>query len=1105
MIIHDSPGPAGPEELDDGFHVRYLGSVVFATRKKKVNMQTLQRPLLDLYTKSRRRGEDHRAVHPLALTQYLLLSDYGLVVAENEEDLGTGTREAVVRKVITPVSGMILWAAVRFHTRIMKRRMFGAAFVPLACSDAVVDKSNYVPLTTKHRFLVSLTHPSLFACFLHCVGSSKSVECHAFVCASAEDAMIICSSLDSIKQTYERIGSMELLFVEERSSRTSDVSERFFNNNNVLMPEMETYSIISASEKSNREITRQSHQSSATRWTNVRTSGPEFETCYENEIKEIPSFPDSNKKYTRNSHGIEKGRLRKPTLMSPHYQGKNEEVYNRSRSCERLVEKINGLDINQQRSKSCSRLADVHSSPEHKNSSYPANLYRNSSFSSLANQRRSIEERYMKISPEERTNQSHIIRKQILQNHSKSMEKINHNDGHSSSENDRNAAKANRCRSTERIQKELSLSPLLSRDKNQNQSMERAFNLNYSSLGREKVSTLVRNSKQVPLEHQNICISSSNRTNTVKTENLKESLIPEHERQHILEVIQKHSNLPYTTSQLYQSKSVDPCFTSESNVRIIPIRVAEQDRQDCILNDSNQKDSVTITQAINMECECDSQYSSDSTRRKNIEYNTTHHEVESDIDSRLERFTSSESGVYYTNSLNKKKQSQKSHKTSESTLQLPKQYSTVQSVSENLTENFPRCYVKQTSFAEKPTKTNIKEEMELFETMDFSSESEYSGLSNKCDDRQYVNEICLEDTLNQDIDECKTDQNCNHRKDRKISKELQTHADVHYLESPLTVSHDVSRRNKHKLSVHTNVSELENKNQFDMKNNGTTKIIIKVPYEKIASTEPSGLLSNGNTQFLPHGVRTYNRVNNVKNWSTLSQTSDSTCQGSAVCKKVATLPMTKMSSHHHKAIRFSSDDRPERRPSFLTSLKRFSLKSFNRAKKKLTDIRCKLRGKKDSDFSEDSAYDTSEVCLSPHGNQVVKMKKKKKRRLSWSFHDLRSNSSSKNSSKQHESRSGGSVLSGSSIAEVTQRDKRRKIKRRRQRRSNKERGSSDSGVEEYYSDYSGLNNNRSKNSNMELDQMSTPATLVTVKHGMSERKFRHWSQTNLQDELGYMP
>ncbi|XP_022245219.1 uncharacterized protein LOC111086482 [Limulus polyphemus] len=704
MIIHDSHGPAGPEELDDGFHVRYLGSVLFPTRKKKVNMQTIQRPLLDLYTKSRRRGEDHRTVHPLALTQYLLLSDYGLVVAENEDNRETGTREAVVRKVITPVSGMILWAAVRFHTRILKRRMFGAAFVPLACSDAVVDKGNCVPLTAKHRFLVSLTHPSLFACFLHCVGSSKSVECHAFVCANAEDAMIICSSLDSIKQTYERIGSLELLFIERSSSRTSDVSGRFFNNNNVLMPEMETYSIIThTSENSNRQITRQPHQSIATRWMNVRTSGPGFETCYENGMKEIPSSPDSNKKYTRNSHGIEKGKLQKLTPMSPHHRRKNEEVYNRSRSCERLVEKINGSDIDQHRSKSCSRLADVHSSPEYKNRSYPANLNRNSSSSSFENQRRSHEERYVKASPEERTNPSRIIRKQVLQNRSKSMEKMNHNDGHSSSENDRNVAKVNRCRSAERIENKLSLSPLLSQGnatKNPNQSMGNAFNLNPSLLGYEKKATLVRNSKQEQFEHQSNEFrhnqnNSSNRTNTAKTENLKESLLPEHEREHIWKVIQKHSNVHNTTPQLYQSKSVEPCSTTEGTVRIIPIRIAEQDRPVCVLNDSNQKDSVTITQTINMECESDSQYSSDSTRKKNVEYSIKNHEVESDIDSRLERFTSSESSVYYTNSLNKKKQSKNFHKSGESTLQLPKQYFTVQCVSENVNEYDPRTHVNK--------------------------------------------------------------------------------------------------------------------------------------------------------------------------------------------------------------------------------------------------------------------------------------------------------------------------------------------------------------------------------------------------------------------------
>ncbi|GFS76401.1 uncharacterized protein NPIL_134301 [Nephila pilipes] len=107
-------------DLNAGFQVKYLGSISF-TRKKRRPLKgivSLQRPLLDLYTEARRRGENHRSIHPLALTQHLEICDYGLVVAE-----GTNRGETVITKVITPLSNVILWAAVRFHARIIKKRV----------------------------------------------------------------------------------------------------------------------------------------------------------------------------------------------------------------------------------------------------------------------------------------------------------------------------------------------------------------------------------------------------------------------------------------------------------------------------------------------------------------------------------------------------------------------------------------------------------------------------------------------------------------------------------------------------------------------------------------------------------------------------------------------------------------------------------------------------------------------------------------------------------------------------------------------------------------------------------------------------------------------
>lgn len=183
------------EPLGRSFFVRYLGCNRFQSGAKQRGIKALQRPLLDLYSTARRKGEDRRSVHPLALTQRLDVSHYGLVVAEPVEDPETRETITAVTRVITPASNVVLWAALRFSARLAKRRSIGAAFVPLACSEDVVDRSWYVGLPTKRRFLVGLAHPPLFACLFRQVAAPKTWECHAFLCASAEDALLICSSL----------------------------------------------------------------------------------------------------------------------------------------------------------------------------------------------------------------------------------------------------------------------------------------------------------------------------------------------------------------------------------------------------------------------------------------------------------------------------------------------------------------------------------------------------------------------------------------------------------------------------------------------------------------------------------------------------------------------------------------------------------------------------------------------------------------------------------------------------------------------------------------------------------------------------------------------
>ncbi|XP_076344668.1 uncharacterized protein LOC143244243 isoform X1 [Tachypleus tridentatus] len=451
MTVHCSS--AGQEHMNDGFRVRYLGSIHFPSKTKKVNMKSLQQPLLDLYTKARKRGEDHRGVHFLALTQHLHLSDYGLVVAENEKNMKTRCQEAVVIKVITPVAGLILWTAVRFHTRILKKKRSGAAFVPLACSDTVFEKDCYVHLAEKRRFLIGLTHPPLFACLFRRVGLPQFVECHAFVCANIEDAMIICSSLDSIKNTCERTGSLSFPVEDGSSNPTLHATETFSNKLNVVIPELSLVNHYSRNKDKMAD-----HKIITPQRRNDETNITAFKKYYENKERGRPGSNNRNIKYGHQGFSEKGGAV---VSSGPHHGRKYEEEYNRSLSCEKL-EHISALKAQNKRSKSCGVLVDGHfSSINRSNVPFSNNVYRTSS-TFISDQERSCDDTTVV------KNGTPFTRQQILKSRSKSSSKINQINDSSSSENtrnvkincrDRNMTKMKRFHSCNRLENGFSSSP----------------------------------------------------------------------------------------------------------------------------------------------------------------------------------------------------------------------------------------------------------------------------------------------------------------------------------------------------------------------------------------------------------------------------------------------------------------------------------------------------------------------------------------------------------------------------------------------------------------------------------------------------------------------
>lgn len=172
------------------YRVRYLGCNTCDPRTHRLDsgIASYQKPLLDLYSTVLRRSVLLPTLYSSlsVINQVADFCNHGIVIAERDRFTASkhaqlpvaGTRphssasaasgqkasvETVVTKVITPLSNIVLWAAVKFQHRssmkkvknsAMKRRQIGVAFVPLSCSNAVLDKNAFLTLNSKQRFLL---------------------------------------------------------------------------------------------------------------------------------------------------------------------------------------------------------------------------------------------------------------------------------------------------------------------------------------------------------------------------------------------------------------------------------------------------------------------------------------------------------------------------------------------------------------------------------------------------------------------------------------------------------------------------------------------------------------------------------------------------------------------------------------------------------------------------------------------------------------------------------------------------------------------------------------------------------------------------------------
>ena len=188
--------------------IEYLGAVPLGN--KATNLQALQMPLKELYFKN-------KALQSLGhsnLPGTLEISDTGMKIQYIRE-LHKGVQE-----IFNSFPTIAVWAAVKFvHKSVIlpsgeRRQKFSflplisdpestertRAFYDLDYEEVSVGKCLSVKaILTDFFFQLNLAmdspHPPVFACVMRRSGSPKQLECHGFICSSAEDAIIIAANL----------------------------------------------------------------------------------------------------------------------------------------------------------------------------------------------------------------------------------------------------------------------------------------------------------------------------------------------------------------------------------------------------------------------------------------------------------------------------------------------------------------------------------------------------------------------------------------------------------------------------------------------------------------------------------------------------------------------------------------------------------------------------------------------------------------------------------------------------------------------------------------------------------------------------------------------
>lgn len=166
------------------FAVDYLGSV--SLREKVTSLLGLQQSLSDLYFGYHRRNK-HTAWSPPGSLE---ICSGGLRVVH-----GGGTAK---QEQLNPFPSIAVWAAVKF---VYRRAGKEYAFLPLIADPEAVDKGALFRTLPDGLDLPPSKHSPLFAVVMRGT-SQKQLECHGFVCACSEDAIVIAANLYQALMTH---------------------------------------------------------------------------------------------------------------------------------------------------------------------------------------------------------------------------------------------------------------------------------------------------------------------------------------------------------------------------------------------------------------------------------------------------------------------------------------------------------------------------------------------------------------------------------------------------------------------------------------------------------------------------------------------------------------------------------------------------------------------------------------------------------------------------------------------------------------------------------------------------------------------------------------